>query len=1554
MKSNLSASTISSQVERAVKLNNFTTGVRDSVSREVPKAVKQVSRQSAPPDQESQKTIRQLAKDSKPVMNIAGVIAGNMAYNYAVNQYNKFLEGDSHIDHASSGAKLKNSEVLSATFQDYGVTMVKCSGNSYIEGTGTIKTVTGSRTIQNSEFGLGKQFDINSFTLHGANGSSFPIQNINIKAQTNMHGQAKALMNASIAYSKQADLLKKNYINSHMNANADKFAGSNFLKRNIQKTIARCQITNDFYAEKSLASGARSLDKNAREKIIELAKQGRKNIKNVRKMGKKLSHINNLAKFAKGNLRRLPKSLIGIGMRPIKDTDAGRGMEVMEGFASAGMSTGRMAFKSGRWIGKQALRASIQQAFIIKYKITDRLNGSAARAGFPKGYTGTREYREMVRQQAANFLKNKCYDGSMSQMFAAKKQSRLSGKINNLKDIENKVGKLTNWQAKRLDILQAKREAKGDKQAFKAAKKAIKKAHVKTKPSWARKQMLKMTRKFAVLNNRLAATKFGKLVRFFGNKFGRLGKFFSSILKAIGHTIATCLGAISSAIVAVTAFVLHIILLFAGILILLWLIAQLMMLIPNPKELFGSWWKGHQAKVTFANEMNELQIQHNVFVGQIEAEMEKYPAATVIFPDGQQENYRELLSAYDTMLNNESNQYDDGTDSYSTVLKELYNQTHFISTEDFTYSNPDGSTASGVRIYVEIQRNENLGYSALAGQGTLVAGGATGNCPAGSVVNDDWIAVVKTVKQLLAATGTGYDQTTTVPISVNGTTMQVRPDCSGMVSACLNVYGSFAGGTWSSSQFTFASELNGFTKYSFSGWENLCQGDIISYDGHVEIFAYNVDGRHYVWNAGSTESVRNPEATTDSRSTYITVWRPNSSVNTDSSAGEVTGGDTDGDDSGESDLGLFENLKLDWKPSFSNTTNFEEDGNESGYGTSVVSTVQNEIDSGSSVFNEDNYDAGYGNHSMLTDAVTSTSSYDFARYICAQHGVQLPATLYELMVDNDYIGETSISYSPNANQMKIGDIVFFQRVRAFDGTMTYNKLMKAILDSNAGTYTGPESIEDLKDEFNTYVPMIYVGNNQYAAYDKDLTLITNMGKSAADNTEFADSEAKVRLYTFDDSCLRYQRIMCAIRPTGYTKNAVYGAKGSFAGWTDDNIRQLYAMISMDYWTTGVVKTYDDNLEETETPFYDSWAEGSFSEFANGTFAVGTGVYYNDTYTYASTTVTSDMVNAIWEEAKAIYDDYQILPSVLIAEAVAKSNGRSTEESLTYNNIYEVQTDPDNVAAGRVDKYYYDSPTSSMTDAVAFKKFKSIAGAVLNHAKALESYGGYDNAEQMIKDLTTAGIYTTGVRDEMISYINTHLDVQNYDTLMLTRQDYIDSCGAKYISLNWNLYVHGSSTDDFTFHDEDREIIRSWIATAQTALDTLTTYIANNDLPDNDITSSLQELITRAQAVLDVMDAHKSIEDMPSYTITTIVVANGQWTYTFVFNEGTGAYTQKAVYTASPTAVFTYNYSGTYTSWSGTEGGKLSWTGKRDTETKPGNYTSSGTISSITTQEVNNQ
>lgn len=36
--------------------------------------------------------------------------------------------------------------------------------------------------------------------------------------------------------------------------------------------------------------------------------------------------------------------------------------------------------------------------------------------------------------------------------------------------------------------------------------------------------------------------------------------------------------------------------------------------------------------------------------------------------------------------------------------------------------------------------------------------------------------------------------------------------------------------------FVGAASIDGFTKYSWSGWQNLQQGDIIALNGHVEIF----------------------------------------------------------------------------------------------------------------------------------------------------------------------------------------------------------------------------------------------------------------------------------------------------------------------------------------------------------------------------------------------------------------------------------------------------------------------------------------------------------------------------------------------------------------------------------------------------------------------------------------------------------------------------------------------------------------------------------------------
>lgn len=137
-----------------------------------------------------------------------------------------------------------------------------------------------------------------------------------------------------------------------------------------------------------------------------------------------------------------------------------------------------------------------------------------------------------------------------------------------------------------------------------------------------------------------------------------------------------------------------------------------------------------------------------------------------------------------------------------------------------------------------------------------------------------WLQIVKGVKEALAAKKLGYSQTRHTDINVYGTILtRVRTDCSGFVSACLRMYGSMTGDT-DSRGFVRRQTLNGFTKQSWPGWEGLLPGDIIAKNGHVEIFAKNENGRHYVYNCGSNSSCNNPGVTTDSR-TYSTVWRPN-------------------------------------------------------------------------------------------------------------------------------------------------------------------------------------------------------------------------------------------------------------------------------------------------------------------------------------------------------------------------------------------------------------------------------------------------------------------------------------------------------------------------------------------------------------------------------------------------------------------------------------------------------------------------------------------------------
>ena len=156
-----------------------------------------------------------------------------------------------------------------------------------------------------------------------------------------------------------------------------------------------------------------------------------------------------------------------------------------------------------------------------------------------------------------------------------------------------------------------------------------------------------------------------------------------------------------------------------------------------------------------------------------------------------------------------------------------------------------------------------------------------------AIVNkDSWVASIKAVKKALADSGRTYSQIGYISADFNtdkGTkTLCIRTDCSGMVSAALALYSGDAGVNGKCSYETkpyleqcdnykgnTAKEvLSHFNYHTFTNWDDLQEGDILLYYGHIDIFSYIDNGIPYKWNAGYTEALQSAEATPSTRIPY--------------------------------------------------------------------------------------------------------------------------------------------------------------------------------------------------------------------------------------------------------------------------------------------------------------------------------------------------------------------------------------------------------------------------------------------------------------------------------------------------------------------------------------------------------------------------------------------------------------------------------------------------------------------------------------------------------------
>lgn len=150
-----------------------------------------------------------------------------------------------------------------------------------------------------------------------------------------------------------------------------------------------------------------------------------------------------------------------------------------------------------------------------------------------------------------------------------------------------------------------------------------------------------------------------------------------------------------------------------------------------------------------------------------------------------------------------------------------------------------------------------------------------------------WKEAYTKMKLAIAIKNPTYSQSGYMDVVVDGKTFTVRRDCSGYVSAALELYGVFSH-NYRTNSTGFSHDSNvakllsdaGFKKVPFTSWNNIVEGSIISDDyAHVEIFGYNSNGSHYVYSNGSTTTMRNSGVTKDGgKHKYDTVWIPPSVV----------------------------------------------------------------------------------------------------------------------------------------------------------------------------------------------------------------------------------------------------------------------------------------------------------------------------------------------------------------------------------------------------------------------------------------------------------------------------------------------------------------------------------------------------------------------------------------------------------------------------------------------------------------------------------------------------
>lgn len=201
-----------------------------------------------------------------------------------------------------------------------------------------------------------------------------------------------------------------------------------------------------------------------------------------------------------------------------------------------------------------------------------------------------------------------------------------------------------------------------------------------------------------------------------------------------------------------------------------------------------------------------------------------------------------------------------------------------------TTQNFDRVAVSSVVVDTELvakERKSGKDYSTDGGSTDGGTGGVGGNfdSPFEPIHGNDILDVASKVKAYWHSLGFPYvdNGKTYSLVDTDGTTYEVRPDCSGFCS-----YVFFCMGLTKNTQYTTSGILEtsmpalGFKRIKINDASDLRPGDVLSYSGHMEIYhSMKSNGSMVVYNWGGKSSVAVPGTTTSGHkvSALICVYR---------------------------------------------------------------------------------------------------------------------------------------------------------------------------------------------------------------------------------------------------------------------------------------------------------------------------------------------------------------------------------------------------------------------------------------------------------------------------------------------------------------------------------------------------------------------------------------------------------------------------------------------------------------------------------------------------------